>query len=250
MKITVLTTQLHDIDNLLIRDVPVTSTIVEIDDHNLTIIDTGMFGNPDLVEQLTDLGYIPSDFTLVLNTHLHPDHVGGNQLFNNARILFSRTELEYEINFAKQLQENDDPVATLRCMGRQVGENNFHLAYELKKLAEKYPASDLVSEQVEFIEDEPTLPVNISIMPVPGHSIDSRAVILQDEDRAALVAGDALFHRDMWRKNSIGILHDDIELFMRSAQQISGFQGIIIPGHDQAFDNTTHRYLEDDTFFL
>ena len=52
MKVTALTTVLHEIDNLLIRNIPVTSTVVELDDKMLAIIDTGMYGNPGLLESL------------------------------------------------------------------------------------------------------------------------------------------------------------------------------------------------------
>jgi glyoxylase-like metal-dependent hydrolase (beta-lactamase superfamily II) len=70
---------MNNIDNLLVRGVPVTSTIVEFDDHSLAIIDTGMADNSELLEHLREMGYQPSDFSIVLNTHLHPDHIGGNR---------------------------------------------------------------------------------------------------------------------------------------------------------------------------
>jgi len=252
MKVIALTTVLHDIDNLLIRNIPVTSTVIEFDDGTLAIIDTGMSGNPDLLESLEEAGYSPLDFSLVINTHIHPDHVGGNRLFKNARILISRQELAYERDFTRRLRESEDPVTVLHRMGRHVNNRDLILARELKRLAEEYPADELVGdpEQVEFFEDQPLLPKNLSVTCVPGHSIDSRAVILKDKSQAVLVAGDALYHRDLWRKSSTGILHYNVGLFMRSARRISCFRGIIIPGHDHAFDNLSHRYPEDDTFYL
>jgi len=252
MKVTALTTVLHEIDNLLIRNIPVTSTVVELDDKMLAIIDTGMYGNPGLLESLEEAGYSPLDFSLVINTHIHPDHVGGNRHFKNACILISRQELAYERDFAARLRESKDPAAGLHSMGRHVRDQEILLARELKKLTEAYPADKLVGdpEQLEFFEDQPLLPKNLSVVSVPGHSIGSRAVILQDKSRAVLVAGDALYHRDLWRKNSAGILHYNADLFMNNARRISRFRGIIIPGHDRAFDNHSRRYLEEDTFYL
>ena len=72
-----------------------TSTIVVFDDQTLAIIDTGMADKVDLLEQLNDMGYQPSDFSFVFNTHLHPDHISGNRHFTNARILISRMEPSY-----------------------------------------------------------------------------------------------------------------------------------------------------------
>lgn len=252
MRVTTITTVLHDIDNLLIRDVPVTSTVIEFDDGPLAIIDTGMSGNPDLLENLEEAGYSPLDFSLVINTHIHPDHVGGNRLFKNARILISRQELTYEQNCNRVLRETEDPVAALRRLGRHVDDRELVLSRELKRLAEECPADELVGdpEQIEFFEDLPLLPKGFSVRCVPGHSLDSRALVLENKCQSALVAGDALYHRDLWRKKTTGALHYKVDLFMRSARQISRFRGIIIPGHDHAFDNLTQRYLADNTFCL
>jgi hypothetical protein len=42
MKITNIITQVHNTDNIIIRNVPVSSTIIEFPDHYMAIIDTGM----------------------------------------------------------------------------------------------------------------------------------------------------------------------------------------------------------------
>ena len=59
MKIAVMVTVVNDSDNLIIRNVPVSSTVVEFSDGNLAIIDTGMADNPQLAEELEDLGIVP-----------------------------------------------------------------------------------------------------------------------------------------------------------------------------------------------
>lgn len=252
MKIHTTVTLVHDTDNLIIRDVPVSSTVVELPGECLAIIDTGMAGNPQLPTWLHELGYNPADFSLVINTHLHPDHIGGNRLFTSARILVSRRELEYEAAFNHLLQETGDPVATLRSLGRHVHEGGCRLAWDLKRLAEQYPTPSLVGDraQIEFLEDEPLLPQQISLIKVPGHSIDSRGVVLHGRCRTALVAGDALYHRDLWREVPIVGIHYSDAMFRQNVKRIARFQGIIIPGHDRPFDTTTNRYLQEDVFYL
>ena len=72
-------------------------------------------------------------------------------------------------------------MATLRSLGRYVDDSTYALARDLQAIVEQYPAASLVAaEQLEFLEDEPELPAGVSLLSVPGHSIDSRAVILRE----------------------------------------------------------------------
>ena len=252
MKIHTTVTLVHDTDNLIIRDVPVSSTLVELPGDCLVIIDTGMAGNPQLLQWLNELGYKPEDVNLVINTHLHQDHVGGNRLFTNARILISRRELEYEAALNRLLQEASDPAATVRSLGRQVPQDGERLLWDLKRLAQEFPTPSLVGDpvQLEYFENEPSLPKPISLINVPGHSIDTRAILLQGRYRQALATGDALYHRDLWKGVQIMGIHYDEALFRQNAERIARFRGIIIPGHDHAYNNVTGKYLPDDSFSL
>ena len=76
--------------------IPVYSVLVEHDD-GLFLLDTGIdldhmnrvlpFELPEQTEeqtipgQLEKCGFGPGDVTVLVNSHLHIDHVGGNQLF-------------------------------------------------------------------------------------------------------------------------------------------------------------------------
>ena len=118
MKITTIVTQVHNTDNIIIRNVPVSSTIIEFPDHYMAIIDTGMADNPELVKELAEWGYCPDDFDLVINTHLHCDHIGGNRLFKNARILISRREYDNEKEFGNSLRKSNDQIGRASCRER------------------------------------------------------------------------------------------------------------------------------------
>jgi len=252
LKIETITSVKHDTDNLIIRDIPVSSTIVDIPDCGLAIIDTGSPDNPDLLDELEQLGYTPADFSLVINTHLHVDHIGGNLLFTNARILISRQELDFENNFSRLLRESDDPLKALNSMGRYVEEDSHELARHLIKLVNDYPAAALIGDQsqIEYFEDEPDLPKNISLLPVPGHSVDSRAVLLQGKTRRAVAAGDALYHRDLWRNDTMAAIHYNARQFKQNAKKVALFPDIIIPGHDRVFDNLSGQYLRGDYLII
>lgn len=252
MRIATIVTSMHNTDNLIIRDVPTTSTIVQFDDHSMAIIDTGMAGNPELLEQLSEMGFQPSDFSLVINTHLHPDHIGGNRLFTNARIIISQRELEYHRYLNQLMLQCNNPEALLKSDSRPHLSARPLLFRNLKELAERYPVLELVGypEQLTFLEDNHESPKNIGFISVPGHSIDDHAVVLNGHTTKALIAGDALFHRDLWRQQTIPYINFSEDMFRRSANQITRFPGIIIPGHDNAFDNTNGKYMDLNKFVL
>lgn len=126
-----------------------TSLIVELDD-TLAIIDTGMAGNPEQLEQFDDLGCRPSDFGLVFNTHLHPDHIGGNRHFPHARIIISRRELTYH--------------QSLETLAADAPENA--LMRQMWEMRERYLVTEWIGDPgwIEFLEDHPRLPPGIELI--------------------------------------------------------------------------------------
>lgn len=51
-------------------------------DDSLILLDTGVKDNHEaLVQALADHGYAPADVDWIVNTHAHPDHAGGNLIF-------------------------------------------------------------------------------------------------------------------------------------------------------------------------
>jgi len=53
--------------------------------EQIGLIDTGAAGGEQsIVDALTALGKSPVDISLVINTHEHPDHIGGNTFFKEA----------------------------------------------------------------------------------------------------------------------------------------------------------------------
>jgi len=85
------------------------------------IFDTGSpSDNANLVFQLKkyfDLNC--EDIKFVFNTHVHPDHIGGNRLFTNARIIFSRNDFNFSEEMANVAFSGGNMLEFLhrRCPG-------------------------------------------------------------------------------------------------------------------------------------
>jgi glyoxylase-like metal-dependent hydrolase (beta-lactamase superfamily II) len=91
-------------------------------DKELILVDTGVGSlippkfyeyyaierDPDLFDSLMEIGFSPEDITIVINTHLHFDHCGGNTTknakgdivptFPNAEYVIQKGEWEYALN--------------------------------------------------------------------------------------------------------------------------------------------------------
>lgn len=75
-----------------ILDASSSVTVVEAE-GKLIVVDTGAREDvPELSKALSSAGLRPDDVSIVVNTHLHSDHTGGNDLFENARFYAHKLE--------------------------------------------------------------------------------------------------------------------------------------------------------------
>lgn len=71
----------------IVLDASSTVTLVEISGQRL-VVDTGSSRNVGILSaSLMNMGVAPDSVKFVVNTHLHSDHIGGNDVFANARIV-------------------------------------------------------------------------------------------------------------------------------------------------------------------
>ena len=106
------------IDDGVLIDIPVPVYLIRTENDENVVVDTGMhpghiddpsysFGLEDadtvlarmqpedrLENRLAEVGLEVADITHVVNTHLHPDHCGGNFLFPHAEIIVQREQYE------------------------------------------------------------------------------------------------------------------------------------------------------------
>jgi len=133
-------------------------------------------GSGRLSESLTGAGFRPGDIDIVVNTHLHFDHCGGNTVdddgvpvpaFPRARYFIQKEEWEA----ASQPNE--------RTRGTYLPEN-------------LEPLED--ARQVELISGEVELAKGVRIVPAPGHTEDHCVIELESGGRYALNIGELSQH--------------------------------------------------------
>ncbi len=118
-------------------------------------------------------GFRPEDIDIVLNTHLHFDHAGGNTFrdgagdirpsFPNARFVVQRAEFDFahggnERVRASYLSHNFDPVAEAGLW--------------------------------DFVEGEAVVTSGVRVLPTPGHTPHHHSVLIESEGETACFLAD------------------------------------------------------------
>jgi len=135
----------------------------------------GVNKSTTLIKSLAEVNLSPSDIDIVINTHLHFDHAGGNTMigeggkiipaFPNAKYLIQKGEWDDALN------PND------RTKGSYLKENILPL---------------MEHKKVEFLYDDETIDEEIKVIKTPGHNRNHQCVMLESEGRKAFYLGDLI----------------------------------------------------------
>lgn len=132
---------------------------------------------PELPEALTAAGIAPETIDIIVNTHLHADHVGGNvralaggprPAFARARYLVHRRERDF---WAARPPDS---------FGRSI----FAAAVQ--------PLAD--AGQLDLVEGTEALTEEVALVPSPGHTPGHMSVRIVSRGREGLISGDILHH--------------------------------------------------------
>ncbi len=184
------------------------------------LVDTGIFGPTDASDrigafsrtpeqrmevQLNRFSTSPKEIDLVINTHLHSDHCGGNGYFPGARFLLQKREMEY----AKHPLPATGPEYDV-----EIKESSF-----------------------ELLDGDAEIAPGIRTILTPGHTLGSQAVLVDTASGLYVIAGDTVPHFEnmevpvdepFW---PTGIYIDLRELY-ESLHRLKSLGGFILPGHD------------------
>jgi N-acyl homoserine lactone hydrolase len=175
-------------------NIPVTGYLIRLPDDKLVLVDTGMnrlhVDDPDLtwrgtptaehlrpvmrpedslLYRLGQLDIAPQDIDYVINTHLHFDHAGNNDLLGAATFFVQREQ------------------------------------YELAKDNPSYPNRywHLPALRYELLDGEQQLFTDVRVVPTPGHTPGHQSVLLRlPETGALIICGDAVYCQENYDHDS------------------------------------------------
>jgi N-acyl homoserine lactone hydrolase len=176
--------------------IPVPAFLLRLDDDSLVLVDTGMnrvhIKDPDytwrgqpladlltpdmrredsLLWRLAELDIAPADVKYVINTHLHFDHAGNNDLLKDATFFVQREHYE----FAK-------------------GNPSFPNQYW-----------NLPALSYELVDGQTTLFPGVEVIPTPGHAPAHQSVLVRlPESGNMIICGDAVYCQENYDHDSWG----------------------------------------------
>ncbi|WP_296882368.1 MBL fold metallo-hydrolase [uncultured Methanobrevibacter sp.] len=179
-----------------------------------TLVDTGAGLNKDyLFSKLRENGVEPEDIEIIVNTHCHFDHIGGNHFFPNAKIAVHRLD-------AVSMRNKDTLGTSMSAFG---DEGNSRVDIELEE-------GDEVS--------------GFKVIHTPGHT--SGGICLWDGEN--LISGDTIFAGGGVGRMDIGGDYTDMKNSVEKLLKLDVKN--IYPGHGPIVENNGKDHLKLSYSFL
>ena len=129
----------------------------------------GIDPNYTIVDALKKRGVAPEDINLVINTHLHFDHAGGNTYGPSFKATF--------------------PQARYLCQKGEFEQAGLTLADQASYHPEDYrPLYE--SHQLEWIDGSKEVFPGICVYATPGHTAHHQSVVISSQNQSAIFFGD------------------------------------------------------------
>ena len=176
-------------------------------DNNI-LVDTGAGRNKDyLFSKLRENGVEPGDIELIVNTHCHFDHIGGNYLFPDAEIAIHRADA---ISV-----KNEDTLGTSLS------------AFELGN-----------NSRVDIELDEGDKIADFEVLHTPGHT--NGGICLWDGEN--LISGDTIFAGGGVGRMDIGGSYEDMKNSVKRLTELDVKN--IYPGHGPIVEKNGKEHIK------
>jgi len=156
---------------------------------------------------LGEAGFNTKDVDIVINTHLHYDHCGNNEMFPQARFLVNQSELQHAKNPGWwDATGYVQPLFNISKLRYKPLKGNFDVS------------------------------TGVRIIPTPGHSLGHQSVLVQLENTGLLIiAGDAIFVRENLEIPILPGIYWNAEKYATSLRRLKHLtearKGTLLPGH-------------------
>ncbi|WP_170146033.1 N-acyl homoserine lactonase family protein [Rhodoplanes elegans] len=170
----------------------------------------GFHPGQEISAQLEAIGRDPGKIDLLINSHFHFDHVGGNALVPNATMVVQRREWEASRDPDKAALHGYDP-------------RDFDVGHTIR----------LVDGEFDVFGDG-----SVTCLPTPGHSPGHQSLRLRLASGDVVLAADACYFCRTLRDRRLPRHVDDRDAMLASLDRLEALErggAKIVFGHDPAF---------------
>lgn len=166
--------------------------------------------------QLEKIGRDPGEIDLVINSHFHFDHAGGNPLIPNATLLVQRAEWEAGM---------DADLAARHGYNRR----DFDLGHKVR----------LLNGEHDVFGDG-----SVTCLPTPGHTAGHQSLRVRLDGGDVVLAADACYFCQTLRERRLPRHVHDREAMLASLDRLEGLEQAgarVFFGHDPIFWNSVPK---------
>jgi N-acyl homoserine lactone hydrolase len=165
----------------------------------------------DIAARLRQIEVDPGSIRWIINSHLHPDHAGGNAFIPNATILVQTLELTYA------REQKDDRL------------------YHTDDMDTGHPVR-LIDGEHDLYGDG-----SVILFPTPGHTPGHQSARIKLPDGDAILAADCCYLKQSLDTMTVSSLSADREQSLRTLRRLAALRATgvrIFYGHDPEFWRT------------
>lgn len=161
----------------------------------------------DLQTQLENAGVNPDDIDIVINTHLHWDHIGENTLFKNAKFYIQKDEIPYALQAPSYAPHYFGSMRN--CL------------------------TDIAS-QIVFLDGDSNIAEGVDVWKVGGHTPGCQTVAVKTEKGVVALAADVIAKYENLEYDWPGPAGNiwNLTELVQAHQLLRKNADIVIPGHD------------------
>lgn len=192
------------------------SNVYLVIDERKILVDAGTgFNARKIAGRILKLGIKLSEIDLLINTHAHFDHAGGDFFFRDEGCKIAAHELD-----SKAIESGDEEITAANLFGAKM------IPVRVDRKLRDGDVIDMGS-------------VSFMVLHVPGHTAGS--LCLWDPESGILFSGDLVFREGIGRTD---LPTGDYELLLKSLERIAQLKPKkVYPGHGPSFDGELLQYF-------